>query len=209
MNISTTIPCITKSVTLAAGEQFILPPNSEVIFTTDSTVITATNDCVTFPPTPPIVCYTFDTLIGNPGGDVSGDSCDQHWESFTYAGITVGFNTGSTGICGPYGNVVGTSGEVWSALKGNAAIGPLIVGVAAAMEPWSGGDQYGVKVRMYDLGIGPPTMVIRDGNNANPYDGANSAVTAVGRIIDCNQCAMGGRHQNYDGHGDPGTIGPC
>lgn len=204
--------CTYRSIVLDAGEQYILPSNAEIIFVSNPTALTSDNDCAADKlPTQeyPIVCYTFETLIGSPGGHTYNDSCDQHWESFTYAGVTVGLNGNNTGICGQDGNVVGVAQETWNALKGNPTISPLILGVAAAREGWSNGDQYGIKIRMYDLGIDPPMMVIRDGNNRNPYDDQNLKVETIGRIIDCGQCSMDGSGQHYAGYGDPGVVGPC
>lgn len=59
------MPTIIKSITLLAGEQFILPPGAVLISTTNTTLVT--NSCGTLENLEDLNCYAF--VFGNAGQD--------------------------------------------------------------------------------------------------------------------------------------------
>lgn len=68
--------CIIKSVTLAEGETFVLPPGAELIGATDPGAITSVNDCAPTDNLQTLACYTCIIGIGAEDGNAS-----QLWEA--------------------------------------------------------------------------------------------------------------------------------
>lgn len=68
--------CIIKSVTLAEGETFVLPPGAELIGATDPGAITSVNDCAPTDNLQTLACYTCIIGVGAEDGNAS-----QLWEA--------------------------------------------------------------------------------------------------------------------------------
>jgi len=52
-------PCVYKSVNLAAGENFILPAGAELIYISDQTAVSSTNNCLSFNNLSGTCCWRF------------------------------------------------------------------------------------------------------------------------------------------------------
>jgi hypothetical protein len=68
--MATPTPCAIRSITLQAGESYVLPPGAEIISATDVTLIQSNNDCANLDNVEDLNCYIF-VLIGgkNEGSD--------------------------------------------------------------------------------------------------------------------------------------------
>jgi len=104
-------PCIYRSIALAAGESFVLPPGAELIGATDSTQLSAENDCANFDNLESISCFGTTWGDSNPG---SGGQSPVYEDVFLY-GITV------NGVNYPFSSSVldtgSTSTEILAALN--------------------------------------------------------------------------------------------
>lgn len=196
------MPCTYTTKTLSAGESYVLPAGAEIVFCNNSSSITSS--CATIPQTPPIVCYTFDTIIE--GEYIDGGGYEA-WHSFKYNGFTVTFDSGNTSIISNSsdpGHVEDTSHEIYNRLHADVNLGPLILGVAVYYETYKSGVTalYGIKVRMYDLGTDPPIMEVVDFDAQNAFDGQFTMATSIGRIVDCNATITEGNGQYRGCAGD-------
>ena len=61
---------ITKKITLKGGEPFILPPNAEIVFVSDSNSLES--DCAAIPSTGPLICYSYAWATEYDSGGGSG-----------------------------------------------------------------------------------------------------------------------------------------
>lgn len=61
--MATPTPCPIRSITLQAGESYVLPPGAEIISATDIDLIESTNDCANLDNVEDLNCYIF-VLIG-------------------------------------------------------------------------------------------------------------------------------------------------
>ena len=61
-------PCIYRSIALAAGESFVLPPGAELIGATDSTQLSSENDCANLDNVETPECYCFQIVCTEEGG---------------------------------------------------------------------------------------------------------------------------------------------
>lgn len=57
---------ITKKTIIKPGEPFIVPPNAEIIYVSDSNSLES--DCLTIPATGPLICYTYSWSVEFDGG---------------------------------------------------------------------------------------------------------------------------------------------
>ena len=200
------MPCTYVTKTLTAGESYVLPAGAEIVFCNNSSAITSQDNCAVIPTTPPIVCYTFDTIIE---GEYVGGRGWEYWERFIYNGFTVYFDGGRTALTGnnsgnTNANVESTVAGIWDALKADANISPLILGVAVYHENWDDGvtTQYGIKIRMYDLGVAPPILDMLDTDATNAFDGQYTRASSIGRLVGCGSVATQGNGQHRGCRGD-------
>ena len=61
-------PCIINSVTLQAGESFVLPPGAQVISVTNQTALTSVDNCLDLTQVETPVCYCFQIISTESSG---------------------------------------------------------------------------------------------------------------------------------------------
>ncbi len=185
--------CVNTTKILGTGESYILPAGAELIFCSNDSALVAEDNCVEIPPTPPIVCYMFQHMFS--GSNANDETCDRGVETFNYNGWGVGFNSANTRLCGP-NMCYNIAAEMWSKIQADTNFAALVVGLSVHREQWDNGDQFGIKIRMYDLGVDPPIVGFIDVNNYNLLGNENpnyARVQSIGTIVDCGvQTVMSG-----------------
>lgn len=100
---TTTVPCTTKytSVTLSAGESYILPPGATIISATDPSALTSVNDCFDPSTLETPVCYEF--AFGRDADNNDDHPMDSAYIQSLYLGGNQGtaydINTNIMGSC--------------------------------------------------------------------------------------------------------------
>lgn len=74
------LSCTTKSVKLASGESFILPPGAKLIGATNASLLTAKDDCISTENLEELQCYVCLVPIGAKETNLFNGS-EQYWES--------------------------------------------------------------------------------------------------------------------------------
>ena len=74
------LSCTTKSIKLASGESFILPPGAKLIGASNASLLTAKDDCISTENLEELQCYVCLVPIGAKETNVFNPS-EQYWES--------------------------------------------------------------------------------------------------------------------------------
>jgi hypothetical protein len=64
--------CSYQTITLSAGEQFVLPPGAELIYVSDPNSVTSDNDCAKLNQLEDVECYA--TILGEAGEGAGSDT---------------------------------------------------------------------------------------------------------------------------------------
>lgn len=156
--MATTQPCIYKTITLAAGEDFSLPGDAEVLYVSDPASVTYS--CGDLPITE-TTCWTFNVPL--PGADVDGSlefwvtgfqldnmqiNINRNYANYGSLGTTVGSNNSET----PSGYVQRLCSNIWYQLSG-VTNGGTILGMTVAYcdADSSGGDLVSIIVHVPDV----------------------------------------------------------
>lgn len=194
------ITCIYKSVTLQAGETFVIPPGGELIGVSDAAAIVSS--CDEEIPENEEVCYMFQFVFS--GEDAMDEGCDRKLESISFDNIKVDFDTALTCMCGTIGpcGYATMCDEVWNKLQASS-IGPLIKGMASGVNEWNAGDQWTLILKMPNIF----TNIIATFGDANNFTGegnnVNSKVTSIAKIVDC---SLGDAVFSYTTSGNSGQY---